>query len=148
MLKFLRLGRKTVKRVRRRTHRGKIEWLDAPDIKERLGYLLKIVEIDWVKPERVICFRSTDAHTRAYARIWGLSKVWQLALKIEPAYVLEVISEKFDELPQIEQDKVLLHEVTHIPRNFSGSLVPHIRRGKRNFHDQVDRLIDQYLKKR
>lgn len=146
MLRFLRSRRNRLGERRRR--KGKIEWLDAPDVKERLDYLLKTIEIDWIRPERVICFRSTDAATRAYARIWGLGKVWQQALNLEPAYVLEVISEKFDKLPQIEQDKVLLHEVTHIPKNFSGSLVPHIRRGKRNFHDQVERLIAQYLKNR
>ena len=138
MLRFTRSRKKSV---------GKIVWEKAPDITRRINYLLRKVRISWVNPYRIICFRSINANTRAYARIWGLGKIWQQALDIEPAYVIEVISEKFDELPQVEKDKVLLHEITHIPRNFSGSLVPHIRRGKRNFHDQVERLIAQYLKK-
>lgn len=125
----------------------KIEWTAAPDVKKRVNYLLRAIRIDWVNPYNVICFRSNNANTRAYARIWGLGKIWQLALKLEPHYVIEVISEKFDGLSTVEQDKILLHEITHIPKNFSGSLVPHIRRGKRNFHDQVDRLIAQYMKK-
>lgn len=124
----------------------KIEWGAAPDIKKRINYLLRTVRIDWVNPYNIICFRSVNANTRAIARIWGLGKIWQQALKLEPHYVVEVISEKFDKMSQTEQDKVLLHEITHIPKNFSGSLVPHIRRGKRNFHDQVDRLINQYFK--
>ncbi len=132
--------------ARRRKSRGKIEWLNAPDVKKRVGHLIKTLDLSSMDSERIICFRSNNANTRAIARIWGLSKVWQQALNIKPTYVIEVISEKYDKMPQLEQDKVLIHELTHIPRNFSGSLVPHIRRGKRNFHDQVDRLIAQYLR--
>ncbi len=137
--KMLRLSRP-------RKRKGKIEWVEAPDIKKRINHLLRAVRIDWVNPYNIITFRSTNANTRAIARIWGLGKIWQQALKLEPHYVVEVISEKYDKLPEFEQDKVLLHEITHIPKNFSGSLVPHIRRGKRNFHDQVHELVDQYLR--
>ena len=45
----------------------------------------------------------------------------------------------------MEQDKVLLHEIAHIPRNFSGSLLPHTRRGKNKFYDKVRILVAQYL---
>lgn len=123
----------------------KIDWKNAPDVKKRVLHLIKELEIDWLKTSSIYCFRSENANTRAYARIWGLSRIWQQALKTKPAYVLEVISEKYDELNQLEQDKVLLHEITHIPRNFSGSLMPHIRHGKRSFHRKVDLLISQYL---
>ena len=125
--------------------KGKINWVNAPDVKRRILHLVRKLEIDWDKTSRIFCYRSTDANTRAYARIWGLSRIWQEALKIEPSYVLEVISEKYDRLGEFEQDKVLLHELTHIPRNFSGSLVPHIRHGKRSFHRKVDLLISRYL---
>ena len=81
-------------------------------------------------------------------RSWGLSRVWQIAIRLEAAYIIEVISEKFDSASDIEKDKVLLHELTHIPKNFSGALMPHIRRGKRSFHDKVHVLITQYLAKR
>jgi len=55
-------------------------------------------------------------------------------------------SEKYDKLSEKDRDKVLLHEIVHIPRNFSGSLVPHYRKGKRNFHNQVDVLVKKYMK--
>lgn len=122
----------------------KIEWLKAPDVKKRLLHLIRELEINWLKSSDIYCFRSYKANTRAYARIWGLSRIWQQALKQKPAYILEVISEKYDKLDVMEQDKVLLHEMTHIPRNFSGSLMPHIRHGKRSFHRKVDLLISQY----
>src|SRR3972149_7088409 len=121
--------------------RGQINWEKAPDVKKRVLHLIRELEIAWVTPSGVICFRSKGANTRAYARIWGLSRIWQQALNLKPAYVLEVISEKYDRLSQIEQDKILLHELTHIPKNFSGSLMPHIRHGKRSFHKKVDLLI-------
>ena len=123
----------------------KISWEEAPDIKRRLLLLIKIVPVDWVKASRIICFRSMGAKTRAYARIWGLSKIWQQALTLEPAYILEVISERYDTLAESERDKILLHELTHIPKNFSGALLPHIRRGKRSFGRRVDELIYRYL---
>ena len=121
-----------------------IEWLDAPDIKRRIRSLAVSLQIDWIKPSSVYCVRSTNSKTRAYARIWGLGRIWQQALNLKPVYIIEVISEKFDRLGLLEQDKVLLHEISHIPKNFSGSLVPHITRGKRKFSDKVNKLIFQY----
>ena len=49
----------------------------------------------------------------------------RMPLRVEPGYIIEVISGYFDKLSQSDQDKVLLHEIRHIPKNFSGALVPH-----------------------
>lgn len=124
-----------------------VDWLVAPDITKRVRLIIKKLDLDWLKASRIYGFRSENTNTRAHARIWGLSKIFQLALDIEPAYVIEVISEKFDKLSQAEKDKVLLHELVHIPKTFSGSLMPHIRkRGKRNFEDKVHKLVSLYKK--
>jgi predicted metallopeptidase len=124
-----------------------VDWQAAPDVTERVRFVIEKLDLTWLEPKRIFGFRSKNTKTRAYARIWGLSKVFQLALRIKPAYVIEVISEKYDKLPQEEQDKILLHELVHIPRNFSGSLVPHIRKkGKRNFEDKVHQLVSLYKK--
>jgi predicted metallopeptidase len=127
----------------KRKRKGTIQWDQAPDIYTRLLYLIRTVGIDWVNPDRIRTLRSINANTRAYARIWGFAKVWQLAFDMEPGYVIEVISEKFDRLPQKEQDHVLLHELAHIPKNFSGSVSPH-KRGKGNFHDTLHTMINLY----
>ncbi len=83
------------------------------------------------------------------ARIWGMSKIWQLALEEEPAYVIEVLSEKFDGLSNGQKENILLHEIAHIPKNFSGSLLPHVKkRGKRNFDDRVRQLVRQNNKRK
>ncbi len=129
-----------------RRKRGKINWEDAKDIQKRINFLIKKVPIDWVTPKNIYAFRSINANTRAYARIWGLGRIWQQALDLEPSYVIEVISEKFDHLSQDQKDEILLHEIAHIPKNFSGSLMPHKRRGKGNFHDKLKQMITQYKK--
>jgi predicted metallopeptidase len=125
-----------------------VDWYSAPDIKKRICHLVKELKLDWIKPSQLHFMRSNYSSSRAYARIWGLSKVWQMALQEKPAYIIEVLSEKFDDLSLKEKDKVLLHELAHIPKNFSGSLLAHTRvRGKRNFHDRVEELFSQYLRK-
>lgn len=122
----------------------KIDWQPAPDIKKRVDALASELQLSWVNTQGVFCYRSTKANTRAYARIWGLGKIWQLALNNAPAYVIEVISEKFDKLDHVEQDKILIHEIAHIPKTFSGALLPHTRKRKGSFHDKLRQLIVQY----
>ena len=118
-----------------------IVWREDKKLKRFLKKTIKEADVDWVKTSRIFTYRSQNAKTRAYARIWGLSRIWQKALREDPAYILEVISEKFDRLSNHEKNKILLHELAHIPKNFSGALVPHIRRGKRNFYNKVNNLI-------
>ncbi len=137
-----------LKKAQKFTKHNSINWSHASDVKKRFVKLVNKLHLDWVRKSKIICFRSVNANTRAYARIWGLGRIWQIAIKIPPAYIIEVISEKYDKLPDIEKDKVLLHEISHIPKNFSGALVPHIRRGKRRFEDKVRQLIYQYLREK
>lgn len=122
-----------------------IEWHKAPDIKKKIVTLLDKTGVGLIDVTSIYCYRSTGAKTRAIARIWGLAKLWQMTLNQKPSYIIEVISERFDKLGDDQQDKVLLHELAHIPKNFSGSLVPHIRRGKRSFRKKVDTLIDKLI---
>lgn len=135
--------KRSKRRTTRRISRAPMEWVDAPEVHERLSYLVATLSIDWVDPTRIYCFRSVNTTSRAIARIWGFSKIWQLALKTPPAYCLEVVSERFDKLPAREQDKVLLHEMAHIPKNFSGALLAHTH-GKGGFHDKLRSMETAY----
>jgi predicted metallopeptidase len=130
----------------KKSNRRQIEWHPAPDIRKKIASLAQKLQLKWLKTRNIFCVRSQGANTRAIARIWGLSRIWQIALGEEPKYIIEVVSERYDRLGELEKDKVLLHEIAHIPLNFSGSLVPHIRQGKRRFSSKVDILVAQYLK--
>lgn len=140
--RFIKLGSRS--RKSRRSRKG-IEWVEDKKIEKRVRELSDGGRLDHINPARVFCFRSRGAKTRAYARIWGLSRIFQQALAIGPAYVIEVISEKFDKLPSDKQDMVLIHELLHIPKTFSGALVPHHDRGGVN-EDRV-REIYRNLRK-
>jgi predicted metallopeptidase len=129
-----------------KTKPRQVSWDSAPDIKKRVVSLAKNAEVDWLSFPRVFTYRSFGSKTRTYARTWGLPRLWQKTLNVDPAYIIEVISEHFDKLSETEQDKILLHEIMHIPKNFSGALTPHIRRGKRNFHRKVSELVEIYLR--
>jgi predicted metallopeptidase len=135
---------KRLKRAPKSTKSKSISWEKAPDIKKEIALLKTLLNLPNIQTSRIFCFRSQNAKTKAYARIWGLPRLWQMALKSEPAYILEVIAERFDKLDKREQHKVLLHELAHIPKNFSGSLLPHTHKRKGNFHDKLRRMLLAY----
>lgn len=117
----------------------------APDIDVMLDDILNTLDMRHIIGARVICMRSRGAKVRAYARIWSLPSIWQNALEINPFYVIEVVSEKFDPLPEQERIKVLIHELMHIPQKFSGGLVPHDNRGTKINHHNVNKVYHEYL---
>lgn len=124
-----------------------MDWQSAPDIFHRISQIVPKIGFHHVVTRRIFCFRSTGSTGRAVARIWSLPRLWQQALDQSPAYCLEVISERFDHLTAKEQDKVLIHELLHIPKNFSGALSAHRnakRKTFRHYHDQVDKLYALY----
>ncbi len=133
------------KLVYKRKSTKSVGWEEAPDIAKRSLKLITDLSMDWILFERLFFYRSVNSKARAYARTWGLPALWQRSLGVEPGYIIEVLTEHFDKLDQKNQDKVLLHELTHIPRNFSGALIPHTRRKKGSFHKKLDDLVDQYL---
>lgn len=92
----------------------------------------------------ITAVRGYGSTSRAVARIWSLPRVWQLALKIKPQYVIEVIAERFDKMSLEEKNKTLIHELMHIPKTFSGALVPH----KKGFRKKVDDYHNIWLKLR
>jgi len=127
----------------RPTQNKKIDWTDAPDIKSRVDELVGKLDLDWLKPEDIYCVRSEFSKARAYARIWGMGRIWQQVLGIRAAYCLEVLSEKFDHLPQHKKDEILMHELAHIPKNFSGALLAHTH-SKGGFHDKLQKMKAAY----
>jgi len=115
----------------------------AHDIKKQLVDILNHTDFPHVDHTKIVCFRSFGAKTRAIARIWNFPNIWQQALNLKPHYIIEVIAEKFDRQSLDEQRKTLIHELLHIPKNFSGALRPH-RAHKWRLHSEVDRHIRTY----
>lgn len=143
MVKSKRTRRSTKFNNKKKSYKSSnIYWNNASDVKKKLSLLLDKLSFDKKYAKRIYCVRSYNANTRAIARIYGLSRIWQQILDQSPAYILEVISEKYDNLSDTQKDKVILHEFAHIPKNFSGSLIPHIRKGKRSFYLKLKRLIE------
>src|SRR3989344_2521925 len=102
-----------------------LKFEDAHDVKALVDELVTQLELKHIRPERVFCVRSIQSKARAYARIWGLSKIFQVAAGYEPTYILEVLSEHFDKLSHEKKERVLNHELLHIPKTFSGALLSH-----------------------
>lgn len=120
-------------------------WQKDLKLQQRLNKIVKKLNLFHVNTKQVFVFRSFGSQSRAQARIWGMPKIWQQALNQAPAYCLEVISERFDRLDEDNQTKILIHELLHIPKNFSGSLLAHRRRYQRIDRQAVEKLFAQYV---
>lgn len=116
----------------------------APDVKKIVREVLVHTPFDHVVSRRIICIRSYGAKSRARARIWSFPKIWQMALRTSPHYIIEVLSQHFDNLSADDKIRVIIHELMHIPKNFSGALVPHRGRYKRIDHRTVEGLFNLY----
>lgn len=118
-----------------------MKYLLAPDIKHQIDFLIDKLNYTYIKPKNIHCIRSFDAKTRAYARIWGMAKLFKEVAGIEPHYIIEVNAKKFDKLPKREQIKTLIHELMHIPKTFSGALLSHRGRNRRINDREVEKII-------
>ncbi|MDP2638440.1 MAG: putative metallopeptidase [Candidatus Levybacteria bacterium] len=124
----------------------KLEWDNANEIKTDIEEILKILNLPHIDMSRIFCYRTYGSTSRSYARIWAMPKIFQRALGIKPAYVIEVLAKYFDRLDEDSKKKVLIHELLHIPKNFSGSLLPH-RTHHRHLQTEVNKLFKEYKKR-
>lgn len=116
-----------------------MEWKKCLKTQRQIIEILKVLELNYINPSRIFCYKTNGSKSRAIARIWSFPKIFQEALEIKPAYVIEMISERYDKLSEDKKTKVLIHELLHIPKNFSGSLLPH-KYGKTKIEKEVERL--------
>lgn len=124
----------------------KLEWDDAPDVKKKLDEIIKVLDLDYINSTRIFSYRTEGSKARAYARTWMMPKIFQNALDIPPAYVIEVLSKYYDKLSDDEKTKVLIHELLHIPKNFSGALLSHHGK-KRHIALDSSTLFKEYKKR-
>jgi predicted metallopeptidase len=123
-----------------------LEYMEALDVKRLVDEIVESLDLFHVVPQFVYCCRSRGSKsTRIIARIHGLGRIWQEALRRPPVYVIEVISERYDKLSDEEKEKTVIHELLHIPKGFSGGFRPH-----KGYIDKkrVERLHRTLLKRR
>lgn len=115
----------------------------APEIKKTINLLVEQLGFTHIDTSRIHCIRSLDAKTRAYARIWGMSRLFFEVAGMPPNYIIEVVAKRFDKLSEREKIKTLIHELMHIPKTFSGALLSH--RGPH--HAINDREVERIIRK-
>lgn len=115
---------------------------DAPDIKERMNEIVLALDLSHVDTARVECLRSFGSSSRrTLARVHTLGKLMQRAMKTRAFYAIEFL-ERFEKLPKSEQDKVIIHELMHIPKTFGGGFRQH------DFvcNENVDALYEKFAR--
>lgn len=123
-----------------------MRWEKDVKVQGEIRKLVRELSFDHIKSNHIHAFRTQGSKARAYARIWAFPKIFQEVLDVKPAYVIEVLSERFDKLSDDNKTKVLIHELLHIPKNFSGSLLPHRGRGRR-LDSEVEKLFKMFKSK-
>ena len=106
--------------------RKNIRYEIADDIQKRFADIVRTLNLTHIDLNKVVCVRSFGSSTkRVIARCHGMSKVLQIAMRIKAFYVLEFLSERFDKLDDKDQEKTIIHELMHIPKNFGGGFRHH-----------------------
>src|SRR3989339_2014911 len=97
----------------------------APDLQERMNEIVSTLNLEHVDISRVKCFRSKGSSTRrTIARCHTIGKLMQKAIGVEAHYAIEFL-EIFEKMKKEEQDKVIIHELMHIPKTFGGGFRQH-----------------------
>ena len=123
----------------------KITYIRAPDLDERVKNIVEMLGLTHIDVERVRCVRSYGTNApRTLARIHGVSKAFLAGVEMKPHYVIEFLSENFDDLSEEEKDEVIIHELLHIPKTFSGSLLDH---GRIDFDGEI-KVLSRILKQK
>lgn len=103
-----------------------IQYVLADDIDRRVKEIIRKLKMAHIDLARVICLRSKGSGSRrVIARCHGLPRIMQVALRQEPHYIIEILSERFDRLSKEDQTRVLIHEILHIPHCFGGGFRSH-----------------------
>ena len=97
----------------------------ASDLQTRMEEIVKTLQMEHIDIERVRCFRSHGSSTkRTIARCHTIGKLMQKAMNVKAWYAIEFL-ERFFKLNTEEQDKVIIHELMHIPKTFGGGFRQH-----------------------
>jgi predicted metallopeptidase len=97
----------------------------AFDLKKRAEEIVGALGMKHIDLERVECLRSYGSKSRRIiARCHTIGKVMQKAMNVNGFYAIEFL-ERFNKMSRSEQDKVIIHELMHIPKTFGGGFRQH-----------------------
>ncbi len=103
-----------------------IMYSEAPDVKAMVDRIVAQLGFRHIDLNGIHCYRSINSKSKhTVARIHNFSKLWQRALDRPANYLIEVIAERYDKLTYEEKEKVIIHELLHIPKGFGGGFRPH-----------------------
>ncbi|MBI5148291.1 metallopeptidase [Candidatus Pacearchaeota archaeon] len=115
----------------------------AHDIKQKIIEIARKVQMEHIELDNLVCVRSKGSGARGtIARCHALPRVWQKGLGINAKYIIEVITERFDKMPEEEKIKTLIHELMHIPKAFGGGFIHHSQFSQKD----INRIYNQFLK--
>ncbi len=100
--------------------------------------------MDNVDLERVRVVGSLGSKGRAIARIWPIPRAVSFGFNLGTLYTIELIWERYSLLDDDSRNKVMIHELLHIPGKFSGGLRPH---GKKVNQREVNKLFRKMREK-
>ncbi|MGH7274461.1 MAG: putative metallopeptidase [Nitrospiria bacterium] len=120
-----------------------MEYFPAPDVEEQIGRIIRSLAMNHIDPQRVRAVRSRGTRSRRIlARCHALPKALQTGLNLPAHYVIELITENYNPLPDTEKTKTLIHELLHIPQVFGGGFRNHDYVRSR----RVSQLYEEYIK--
>lgn len=96
----------------------------APDVRTlALRVQERVGTFEHVDMDRVLCIRKRGGSAKKIASVRGLRG--ELAMLGDYVYILVVVQDNFDLLSPVAKERVIEHELYHIPLEFDGKLVDH-----------------------
>ena len=114
----------------------------AEDVQKEVNEIAKML-FPHIKIDSVVCIRSFGSSSKGIiARCHALGKAMQVALKRKGFYVIEVVSNRFDNLSEKDKTKTLIHELMHIPKSFGGGFIHHNVVHDKNVEREYQRYVN------
>jgi predicted metallopeptidase len=117
-----------------------IRYFKVQEEEERMRRIVRLLKMEHIDLNKVRVIGSTGSKSRAIARIWPIPRAVSYAFDLGTLYTIELIWERYYMLGDDDKDKVMIHELLHIPGKFSGGLRPH---GKKVNQREVNKLFRQ-----
>ena len=122
-----------------------VRYVRTPEMEKVVRKIIEDLSLHYIDSSRIRCVKSYQSKSlKTHARIHTASRAFFVGVGMPPIYVIEFISDNFDKLSEEEKIKVIIHELLHIPRSFSGGLVTH---GRLDFEEECERLYKFLLGK-